>query len=626
IIKEGNDEFLANRLDYNLKTKKGHLYYGSTSKSSSHYFGKLIATTKENDLYIKSGRYTTCSLNDPHYHFYSPRIKYVEGNDRIIAKGVILYVKDLPVFALPFLVFSVDKRRHSGFLPVDIGNFVRGERFIRNIGYYLAPSPFWDYTIAVDFDELTGWLIRTKLNYALANYFSGSIAGSYKFESSDAITSIRKKSRWDLSVSHFETIYENYRLSFSGNFVSDRDYFYDTRYSPTERMTTNLSSNLLFSRNFRNSSLNISLTRIYNLVQNRITEDMPSIRFMRYQQPIISRGILKNFTFSYNGYFTRRRETNPWFNHWATSSEFRLSFPFNYNPYFNFSPGFNISTFLYDSDKTGKRYPFLSNLSMYTTLSTRLYGRSPAIFGQRIRHVLQPAITYSYSPERKNNLNLFTVGGISPYSSKINLLQWSVNNLFELISKNGKQKIELTSLSIQSGYNWENKTKPINDIITSARVEPFSNLNITLNSRFSWYSKDEKLKVPRFVEGGVTTSIFFGGNLSWGETLPQKEWRVNLYHYYTKQKSSIGETNWLKGDISLFLTPNWRVDYSIYYDIENNEKVSENITLWRDLHCWELTIGIIPSGYRAGFYFRINIKEIPDVKLEYGKGKVWGVF
>ena len=75
------------------------------------------------------------------------------GKDKVVARPVILYIGDLPVFAVPYYVFPVRKGRHSGFLTFEIGNFERGERFIRNLGYYWAASEYWDLETSLDFYE-----------------------------------------------------------------------------------------------------------------------------------------------------------------------------------------------------------------------------------------------------------------------------------------------------------------------------------------------------------------------------------------------------------------------------------------------------------------------------------------
>ena len=44
--------------------------------------------------------------------------------------------------------------------------------------------------------------------------------------------------------------------------------------------------------------------------------------------------------------------------------------------------------------------------------------------------------------------------------------------------------------------------------------------------------------------------------------------------------------------------------------------VERMIEVRRDLHCWQALFVWIPGGTRKGYYFRIGVKKIPDIKLE----------
>jgi hypothetical protein len=48
-----------------------------------------------------------------------------------------------------------------------------------------------------------------------------------------------------------------------------------------------------------------------------------------------------------------------------------------------------------------------------------------------------------------------------------------------------------------------------------------------------------------------------------------------------------------------------------------------NITIHRDLHCWEGSFNWTPVGAGKGFYLRIGIKsaQLKDVKVERQKGR-----
>ena len=72
--------------------------------------------------------------------------------------------------------------------------------------------------------------------------------------------------------------------------------------------------------------------------------------------------------------------------------------------------------------------------------------------------------------------------------------------------------------------------------------------------------------------------------------------------------------------MSFNLTAHWRIDYTGRYDVVERKFVSQRIEFYRDLHCWEARFVWEPTGIREGYYVRVNIKAIPEIKLERAKG------
>jgi hypothetical protein len=134
VLSDRTDVIYGERLAYNVDTRRGKIKESDTQLEDAYYHGNIIRKEDEDVLVVDGGRYTTCELDDPHFHFYSDDMKLMT-DDRVIAKPVVLYIDKIPVFYLPYFVFSIKKDRHSGFLPFQIGNFERGSRFVHRLGY-----------------------------------------------------------------------------------------------------------------------------------------------------------------------------------------------------------------------------------------------------------------------------------------------------------------------------------------------------------------------------------------------------------------------------------------------------------------------------------------------------------
>lgn len=65
------------------------------------------------------------------------------------------------------------------------------------------------------------------------------------------------------------------------------------------------------------------------------------------------------------------------------------------------------------------------------------------------------------------------------------------------------------------------------------------------------------------------------------------------------------------------LTPNWRVGFRTGYDFDRKEITYTSVDIYRDLHCWEMSLNWIPFGFRKSYNFTIRVKSsvLQDLKL-----------
>ncbi|MFO7978057.1 MAG: putative LPS assembly protein LptD [Bacteroidales bacterium] len=80
-------------------------------------------------------------------------------------------------------------------------------------------------------------------------------------------------------------------------------------------------------------------------------------------------------------------------------------------------------------------------------------------------------------------------------------------------------------------------------------------------------------------------------------------------------QKTLVQTLGVTGDVNL--TPNWRIGISSGYDFDQKEITYTRVNLYRDLHCWEMTIDWIPFGYRKSYSFTLRVKSsvLQDLKL-----------
>ena len=102
-------------------------------------------------------------------------------------------------------------------------------------------------------------------------------------------------------------------------------------------------------------------------------------------------------------------------------------------------------------------------------------------------------------------------------------------------------------------------------------------------------------------------------------------WTLGIdYNFrYTKpyDESRIVQSIRVRGDFSL--TPKWKIGYNSGFDFTNMEVTTTNINIHRDLHCWEMTVSMVPFGKYRSYSFTINIKSAILKDLQYEKGDTW---
>ena len=102
-------------------------------------------------------------------------------------------------------------------------------------------------------------------------------------------------------------------------------------------------------------------------------------------------------------------------------------------------------------------------------------------------------------------------------------------------------------------------------------------------------------------------------------------WTLRLdYNFrYSKpyDESKIVQSVRTSGDFSL--TPKWKIGFNSGYDFTNMKVSTTNLSIHRDLHCWEMRVSVVPFGNYRSYSFTINIKSAILRDLQYEKGDTW---
>jgi lipopolysaccharide assembly outer membrane protein LptD (OstA) len=97
-------------------------------------------------------------------------------------------------------------------------------------------------------------------------------------------------------------------------------------------------------------------------------------------------------------------------------------------------------------------------------------------------------------------------------------------------------------------------------------------------------------------------------------------WNVSINYSFNYQNnvtsSNSSNTIMLSGDVSL--TQKWKIQYNTTYDLKVRQLSSAtSFAIYRDLHCWDLSVQWLPFGYYKSYNVTIKVKAsiLQDLKL-----------
>jgi lipopolysaccharide assembly outer membrane protein LptD (OstA) len=99
--------------------------------------------------------------------------------------------------------------------------------------------------------------------------------------------------------------------------------------------------------------------------------------------------------------------------------------------------------------------------------------------------------------------------------------------------------------------------------------------------------------------------------------------RVDYNFRYSKPylESTITQSLRLTGDLSL--TEKWSANFSSGYDFVNQKFTYTTVGINRDLHCWQMSINLVPFGEYKSYTFTLSAKGALLKDIKYQKIKDW---
>jgi hypothetical protein len=99
--------------------------------------------------------------------------------------------------------------------------------------------------------------------------------------------------------------------------------------------------------------------------------------------------------------------------------------------------------------------------------------------------------------------------------------------------------------------------------------------------------------------------------------------RVDYSFNYTKPRADVNIVQTVRASGDFSLSPKWKIGFNTGYDLDRKQFTTTNLSVYRDLHCWEMRISVVPFGNYKSYNFQINAKSSLLKDLKYNKRKSW---
>ncbi len=319
------------------------------------------------------------------------------------------------------------------------------------------------------------------------------------------------------------------------------------------------------------------------------------------------------------------------------------------------------------------------NGSINVSATSKLYGMysfTGFTKGKResiIRHVLTPNLSFSYNPNFNSLIAADTINdstfvtaysplqlGIYGYppNSQSGLVSLNLTNSLEMKMKTKTdtgmvyKKVKLIdNFTIGTSYDLALDSFNMRDITLAGRTTLFKVISINGNMRFNPYFQNsegairdryliaETGKLARFVNSSIAVSFSLSP-----ETFKKKKeeteneetppisqydipWNLSINYNFSARRffntNSQSDTTQFIQTIgtsgSVSFTQNWRLGYTVNFDMTNQAISYTAMDVYRDLHCWEMKLSWVPFGPRQSYNFQINVKSAMLQDLKYNK-------
>ena len=498
---DGSEELIAQKVRYNFSTEKAFIEEVAITQDEIFLYMGKAKKHANNQVHFRKGRFTTCDLPDPHYHFQLSKAVMVPEK-RIVSGPMNLWIKGVPTpIGLPFAIIPQVEDKTQGLIFPEITPLSAFGFGFQNLGYYIPINDKIQTTMYGTLYSRGSWGVRNSTQYVSRYKFNGNFELGYQqFRAGFPTNVIRNKAtvRWTHRKDPKSNPYWNFNSNI--NFVSDNntqnsldplneDYFNNTlksdvnlsRSFPGKPISMGAKLSLSQNSQTKNISLtspivNVNVTSFYPLKKLIKSAKKGPFREMGRRMAVVynfkgeNRALFQDTLIRDGQYGTigsqfmngfdqnaRIQTTTGFFkNTWKLTPSITYGNKINFQQTrksFNNDGSIQVDTI----QKVGMAHTLNFNASLTTVLYSyyRFFGKNKPL----LRHVLTPSFSYSFQPNLNTVISYYEpiIGGAnvdtltySPFERSLysisairpqQTFSFGFNNSFELKRKSEKDTI-----------------------------------------------------------------------------------------------------------------------------------------------------------------------------------------
>lgn len=565
---------------------------------------EVLRREDDNKYAIESAIITPCTQITPCWSMKVHRGHFVPG-DYVSMTSIFMRIMDIPVLYIPFFYLPLDSEtgRTAGFLFPSFGSSsLYGSTITES--FFLPISRSVDTTLSATYYSEKGLGLGLEGRYLFDAYSGGIVNMTYiKETDTDDV-------RYAFNGTHRQDIF-GWKFVFNGRMTSDISY--DQQYDSDISNMTSISNNYLnasLSRKIGPVSLDLLTNYTEYIISGQTTTiyaKLPSVGVTIKQLKLFDSPVYFSLDADYTNLQKtlssfeskyQRLDLQPMIGANITGLSWLTLNPKLLYRFTNYTDSIGLSDGLLTGEPVSREY-MQFDLKMTGPVFYKIYFTPDFGYADKIKHVIEPSISYSYVSEPSNADRIIYFDGID-YVLPVNEFKLTLTN--RLIAN---QRISEQVFKTREVLAWA-LTQYISldpEIKTSygSQYNRFINGEITTLSPLvsaltfkpaDWLSLTNKLEYDHYTNSIASSNIIFAlntpeivSNIQWTKTSALEEGRIG-----SNLLTASGKFRFLDHTFDLY--------YKFSYDIENDTLWQGSTSLRYNHQCFSLILSY--DSYNIG--------------------------